>query len=101
ESLRRAEVEPRLDDRAEHVEPADVEPPLAGPSVLLAEHRARIAPRVRPPALPRSGVDVAGDVPARAVERCDGGRRRVEEVDVVEIGVDGLVERPRELHLER
>ena len=63
--------------------PADVEPPLAGPAVAAAQHRAGKRCAVGAPVLPGAGADVTDGIQLRPVQPRHERRRRVEPVDVV------------------
>jgi hypothetical protein len=68
EHLACASRDPRLHDRAEDSDPADVQPSLAGPPVEgTAEHRVGELVLVAAEALPRAGVHVTDDVAAQVV----------------------------------
>ena len=64
----------RGDERAEHVDRPDVEPPLPRPAVRLPADARRVTRRVGAPALPRARVDVADRV---RVPRVDPRHRRL------------------------
>ena len=94
-----AAIDADAHDRPQHGRLADVEPLLAGPAVLAAEHRGRELAGVGSPVLPGAGVHVTDGMPAAGMDGVDGGRgqRAVVardglvdvEVDVPHLGADG------------
>src|SRR3954471_5761657 len=101
ESLARAEVQPSAHDRPQGL-PPHVEPALSRPALeRAAERRAREPPRVRAAALIRAGAEIAGHTGPARVQLPHGGRRRVEQVHVVQLRVHRQIELPAQLPLPR
>src|SRR3972149_9676877 len=68
-ALGAAQIETRLKDRSEHLQLADVEPPLAGPACIRSpDQLARERLRIRPPLLEAAGAPLTNGAPSAGVE---------------------------------
>ena len=88
EALLAAQVEPRGHDRAQDVEPADVEQTFPGEAARIAQDGVREGGVVGPELLGRAHVDVADDLAPGPVQRRDRLGARLDAVDVEHVGVD-------------
>jgi hypothetical protein len=99
EPLGLAQIQPRLEQRREDGELTDIEPTLSRPAVRAPCDRLRKESSIRPPRFPGARAHVADDAASLLVQGGDDGRRRVEQVEAVDLDVNGQVGRSGQLPL--
>ena len=94
------QVQAGLHQRVEQVQPANIEPFLVGPALEhTAQHFTRESIRVRPPVLPTAGAEIADHFAPLGMQLVDQLLRRIEQIDIVNLGVDRWIDRSAQLNL--